>query len=283
MADAPGANEHDGERRPAALPAGPALDGRARPVPGTGTGTGAGAGAIRPAAPAGLPDETGSTTAVVGWQQPASAAGTSRPEPAGPGSDSARPFWMPGGDGRDDRRPALPRPRRPARVRAARRADRGPAAGLSALVLLSLLCAFFCWVSAEPFWLATGNAVRGSVVLDGCDGSGLSRRCEGVFTAGDGTFSAAVRVSGVAEPAPGATLVALMRHAGADTAYVEAGPVVRHLRWAAGLLMALLCGGAILAVTGAARLPQHRQRWWTIVTGCAAPLLLFAGFLAATF
>jgi len=273
VADAPGANERDGERRPAALPAGPALDGRARPVPG--------AGAIRPAAPAGLPDETGSTTAVVVWQQPASAAGTARPEPAG--SDSARPFWMPGGDGRDDRRPALPRPRRPARVRAARRADRGPAAGLSALVLLSLLCAFFCWVSAEPFWLATGNAVRGSVVLDGCDGSGLTRRCEGVFTAGDGTFSAAVRVSGVAEPAPGATLVALMRHAGADTAYVEAGPVVRHLRWAAGLLMALLCGGAILAVTGAARLPQHRQRWWTIVTGCAAPLLLFAGFLAATF
>ncbi len=73
-----------------------------------------------------------------------------------------------------------------------------PLPGLAALVVLSLVAAFFAWVSAGPFWLAVGHARTGTVVIDDCSGGGLTQRCRGIFTADDGRFIAhGVRVSGV--------------------------------------------------------------------------------------
>lgn len=111
---------------------------------------------------------------------------------------------------------------------------------------LSLVAAFFAWVSAGPFWLAVGHARVGTVMLDGCTGDGLTQRCRGTFTADDGRFIAhGVRVSGVpaGENASGTPVPARMTGPDAGTAYADTG-VGRHLRWLPGLLVVLACTAA---------------------------------------
>ncbi|MDG4817224.1 hypothetical protein O7628_17155 [Micromonospora sp. WMMD956] len=169
-----------------------------------------------------------------------------------------------------------------------RRADRpahppDPWQGLSALLALSLLAAFFAWVSAGPFWLALGHATTGTVVIGECTGAGLTQRCRGVFTAeGERFIAFGVRVSGVPaeRAAAGSTLTARMTGPSGDTAYADTG-AGRHLRWLLGLLLVLACGAGIARYTGAARLADRRARRWAVAMAVAGPLVISVGFLAA--
>ncbi|MFF0172783.1 hypothetical protein ACFYPU_06995 [Micromonospora profundi] len=158
-----------------------------------------------------------------------------------------------------------------------------PLPGLAALVLLSLVTAFFAWVSAGPFWLAVGHARTGTVVIDECTGDGLTQRCRGVFSADDGQFLAyGVRVSGVpaGRDARGTTLPARMTGPDSGTAYADTG-AGRHLRWLPGLLVVAGCAAGIARWTGATRLPGRRHRLWAVTAALAGPALITIGFLAA--
>ncbi|MFC5944195.1 hypothetical protein [Micromonospora harpali] len=158
-----------------------------------------------------------------------------------------------------------------------------PWQGLSALLALSLLAAFFAWVSVGPFWLALGHATTGTVVIGECTGAGLTQRCRGVFTAeGERFIAFGVRVSGVPaeHTATGSTLTARMTGPSGDTAYADTG-AGRHLRWLLGLLLVLACGAGIARYTGAARLADRRARRWAVAVAVAGPLVISAGFLAA--
>ncbi|MET8089847.1 hypothetical protein, partial [Micromonospora sp. NPDC005220] len=158
-----------------------------------------------------------------------------------------------------------------------------PLPGLTALVVLSLVAAFFAWVSAGPFWLAVGHARTGTVVIDNCSGGGLTQRCRGIFTAADGRFIAhGVRVSGVPVEgsAVGTPLPARMTGPDSGTAYADVG-VGRHLRWLPGLLVVLACTTGIIRWTGSARLPGRRHRRWAVATAIAGPTLITVGFLVA--
>ncbi|SCL53829.1 hypothetical protein [Micromonospora peucetia] len=168
-------------------------------------------------------------------------------------------------------------------------ADRGtprppdPLPGLAVLLSLSLVAAFFAWVSAGPFWLATGHATRGEVVIVDCTGDGLAQRCRGTFTpAGHPWVAPAVRVSGVAaeETATGTTLPARMTGPDSGTAYADTGPA-GHLRWLLGLLVVLGCGAGIARWTGATRLADPRLRRWAVTGALAGPLVITLGFLVA--
>ncbi|MDI5942052.1 hypothetical protein QLR68_28775 [Micromonospora sp. DH15] len=157
-----------------------------------------------------------------------------------------------------------------------------PWQGLSALLALSLLAAFFAWVSVGPFWLALGHATTGTVVIGECTGAGLTQRCRGVFTAeGERFIAFGVRVSGVPaeRTATGSTLTARMTGPSGDTAYADTG-AGRHLRWLLGLLLVLACGAGIARYTGAARLADRRARRWAVAVAVAGPLVISAGFLA---
>ncbi|MEV0154873.1 hypothetical protein AB0H57_14160 [Micromonospora sp. NPDC050686] len=183
--------------------------------------------------------------------------------------------------------PASGRERAPAGGRDARptRSPRppDPPRGLAVLVALSLVAAFFGWVSAGPFWLAVGHANEGTVVIGNCTGAGLSQRCRGIFTAEGERFVAhGVRVSGVPREraSTGAALPARMTGADADTAYADRG-AGRHLRWLLGLLLVLACGAGIARWTGATRLPEPRARRWAVAAAVGGPVLISAGFLAA--
>ncbi|SCE81104.1 hypothetical protein GA0070607_1861 [Micromonospora coriariae] len=158
-----------------------------------------------------------------------------------------------------------------------------PLPGLAVLVLLSLVAAFFAWVSAGPFWLAVGHARVGAVVIDDCTGGGLTQRCRGIFTADDGRFLAhGVRVGGVpaGRDVPGTVLPARMAGPDGGTAYVDSG-AARHLRWLPGLLVVLGCAAGIARWTGATRLPGRRNRRWAVAVAVAGPVLITLGFLAA--
>ncbi|MBM0278029.1 hypothetical protein, partial [Micromonospora tarensis] len=158
-----------------------------------------------------------------------------------------------------------------------------PLPGLAALVVLSLVAAFFAWVSAGPFWLAVGHARVGTVVLDDCTGDGLSQRCRGIFLADDGRFVAhGVRVGGVpaGSTAAGTSLPARMTGPDSGTAYADVG-VGRHLRWLPGLLVVLGCTAGIVRCTGSARVPGRRHRRWAVAAAIAGPVLITAGFLVA--
>ncbi|WP_327042615.1 hypothetical protein OG400_10195 [Micromonospora ureilytica] len=158
-----------------------------------------------------------------------------------------------------------------------------PLPGLAALVALSLVAAFFAWVSAGPFWLAVGHARTGTVVIDDCSGGGLTQRCQGIFTAEDGRFIAhGVRVSGVPVEgsATGTSLPARMTGPDSGTAYADVG-VGRHLLWLPGLLVVLGCTAGIVRWTGSARLPGRRHRRWAVAAAIAGPTLITVGFLAA--
>jgi hypothetical protein len=159
---------------------------------------------------------------------------------------------------------------------------RSPAAGLAALLLLALLAGFFGWVSADPFWVALGHAERGTATVTRCTGNGIAATCVGTFTGS--RFSAGrVRLAALPDSARhgGATVTVRMVSATSRIAYAgRPGPL--HARWLLGVALVLLCGLGIAWSTGVTRLPAP-ARPAIYGTSLAAPLILFAGFLAATF
>ncbi|GAB3065929.1 hypothetical protein [Micromonospora schwarzwaldensis] len=197
--------------------------------------------------------------------------------------------WAPIEEVHWDGTPLRDEPRRRAvRVRPRREPARpvhppDPPAGLAVLVALSLLAAFFAWVSAEPFWLAVGHSTGGTVMVTECAGGGLTQRCRGIFQADADRFQAqGVRVSGVpaGHTATGSTLPARMTGPDGATAYADPG-VGRHLRWLLGLALVAGCAAGIARWTGATRLADPRQRRWAVGLAVAGPLLITVGFLAA--
>ncbi|MEH1166638.1 hypothetical protein V6V47_14760 [Micromonospora sp. CPCC 205539] len=202
-----------------------------------------------------------------------------------PATEDGLVFWAPieevHWDGTPIREDSAPRRRRgPARRTPA---PPDPLPGLAVLVLLSLVAAFFAWVSAGPFWLAVGHARVGTVLVDDCTGGGLTQRCRGIFTADDGQFVAyGVRVSGVpaGRDTPGTALAARMTGSDGGTAYADTG-AGRHLRWLPGLLVVVGCAAGIARWTGSTRLPGRRNRRWAVFVALAGPALITLGFLAA--
>ncbi|WKU04077.1 hypothetical protein [Micromonospora sp. HUAS LYJ1] len=198
-------------------------------------------------------------------------------------------FWAPIEQVHWDGTPLRKEPKQRLRARRRRRPARAPAApdpirGLAVLLALSLVAAFFAWVSAGPLWLAVGHSTAGTVVVTDCSGGGLTQRCRGIFTADDDRFRThGVRVSGVPaeRTAAGSVLPARVTGPDADTAYADTG-VGRHLRWLLGLLAVVGCAAGIVRWTGATRLADPRQRRWATGGGCAGPVLITLGFLAST-
>ncbi|KXK59656.1 hypothetical protein AWW66_23040 [Micromonospora rosaria] len=204
-------------------------------------------------------------------------------------------FWLPIEEVHWDGTPIQPEPTRPRRVPALRalavRWRRGtrsphppdPLPGLAAVLALSLLAAFFAWVSAGPLWLAVGHASGGTAVVGECTGGGLTQRCRGIFVADGGGFVAhGVRLSGVpaGQTGPGAALPARMTGPAGGTAYVGSGPD-RHLRWLLGLLAVGGCAAGIARYGGATRLPDRQSRRWAVAVSLAGPLVITLGFLVA--
>ncbi|MFI1991269.1 hypothetical protein [Actinoplanes sp. NPDC020271] len=174
-----------------------------------------------------------------------------------------------------------PRPGRRRRLPAV-----NPVASLLALIALSLVAAFFAWVSAEPFWLATGHGDRGYATTTRCHGTGLTQRCTGRFSTEDGSVTVRrVRLLGITGTArePGAVTAARMVSPAGSQAYATpAGPLL-HLRWALGFLMVLICGYGIAGATGARRLESARARRGALLGSVAGPVLLLIGFLIAAY
>lgn len=280
-------------------PAAPGHDGSAAATTGAGGRTpppGAARGPVAPQPrldPADPPVEVGPTTGApvdaVPRRVPVRQPHWRLPGPEG--TPDGEVFWAPieevHWDGTPLRKEARTAGRPPApatrRARAGRRQPPDPLPGLAALVALSLLAAFFAWVSAAPLWLAVGHSAGGTVVITDCSGSGLTQRCRGVFRADAERFVAhGVRVSGVPaeRSAAGTALPARMTGPDGDTAYADQG-AGRHLRWLLGLLLVLACAAGIARWTGATRLPDPRQRRWAVGAALTGPLLIIAGFLAA--
>jgi len=175
--------------------------------------------------------------------------------------------------------PALPKRRRHRDPHATRR----PIIGLTALILTTLVATFFGWVSTEPFWLALGRGMDGTVTVTSCRPGGLDERCVGKFSA-DRFTSETVRLSGVPEGSRerGARFQARMLDEQSRWAY--AGPVSGlHLRWQLGAVAVLLCGVLIGLVTGVGRLRSAGRggRFLLRLLGIAGPLAIFGGMLAA--
>ena len=174
----------------------------------------------------------------------------------------------------------------PPRRRDRPRPPRRPATGLLGLLVLGLAAMFFAWVSAGPFWLAVGHGNRGTATVVRCTGDGVGQRCVGQFTADRGTFTAQrVALMGVAgdQREQGAVVPARMVDQQARQAYVGSTPLLLHLRWALGVLLLVLCGLGIAALTGARRLETARARRGAVLLSLAGPLALWAGFLAITY
>ncbi|GAA0738953.1 hypothetical protein GCM10010199_62420 [Dactylosporangium roseum] len=171
----------------------------------------------------------------------------------------------------------------PSRKSRRARKPRNPAAGLVSMLLTALLAGFFAWTSAEPFWLDMGHAVRGTATVTSCEGSGVLRRCLATFAAtGPGAGEPVDGVSLVgAEKAPGTALEARMVPDG-RIAYAGSLSGLR-VRWAVGLVLVVLCGLALSWLTGAWRLGGRRTRLaaWSLTT--AAPLVLAAGIVLASY
>jgi hypothetical protein len=53
-------------------------------------------------------------------------------------------------------------------------------------------------------------------------------------------------------------------------------------RWSLGLVLMLVCGGAIALATGAHRLPRRRARWYALLASVTGPLLLMGAMLVIT-
>jgi hypothetical protein len=224
--------------------------------------------------------------------------GQGRPEPlprsTGDPSTDARleklensPFWLDNPDQAGARRlPEVSSHAQGRRPRRRRGAIRKPAPALLALVALALVATFFAWVSAEPFWLAVGHGDRGYATTTACDGSGVTQRCAGRFDAADGSFAVTrVGLLGVAGDtrARGAVAPARMVSASSRMAYLGNTGVLVHLRWVLGFALVLICGYGIARLTGARRLDDPRARRLVMLTSLLAPVILLAGFLAATY
>ncbi|MFC4067398.1 hypothetical protein [Actinoplanes subglobosus] len=189
------------------------------------------------------------------------------------------PFWM-----SEEERAAADEQAGPAPVPRRRPPADNPLRALLCLIVLSLVAAFFGWVSAEPFWLAVGHGDRGYAVTAQCRGTGLAQRCVGQFAAED--FSVApVTLLGVAGDRrhPGAVSPARMVGPGSDQAYASStGPLV-HLRWGLGFLFVLICGYGIAETTGARRLPSRPARRGATIASFLGPLAMLGGFLIAAY
>jgi hypothetical protein len=185
------------------------------------------------------------------------------PAPDPPLAPEAFPLWS------TDPAPAPARYRKP----------RHPAAGLTALLVLALLAGFFAWTSAEPLWLALGHAERGTATVTKCTGTGVLRRCVASF-AGPATSVETASFVG-ADTAVGASVPARMVPGGGRIAYAGTDRSLVQ-RSALGLGLLVLCGLVIVWATGARRLSDRRARVGAFAACAFAPLLLFAGTLAAT-
>jgi hypothetical protein len=176
---------------------------------------------------------------------------------------------------------------RPAHAQPRRRPDRAtrqPVGALLALVVLSLVSAFFAWVSAEPFWLAVGHGERGYATTTQCTGSGVGQRCVGRFAAADGGFTVArVTLLGVGpgERVAGTVSPARMVSRDSHRSYLGDTSPLLQLRWLLGFSLVLFCGYVIAGVTGARRLETGRARRGAVLASLAGPLLLLGGFLIA--
>ncbi|MBB5870459.1 hypothetical protein F4553_003838 [Allocatelliglobosispora scoriae] len=160
---------------------------------------------------------------------------------------------------------------------------RRPGLSLAAVVVLSLLAAFFAWVTAEPLWLALGHGDVGTATVTQCVGTGVGQRCVGDFTAIDGTLVERVTLLGVGTSGAGSSISARMVGVTSDQAYVGAALHGLHLRWLVGFALTMLCGLGIALATGSIRIPDRRSRRFAVGISLGAPLLLMVGFLAATF
>ncbi|HEU4347085.1 MAG TPA: hypothetical protein VFR35_04775 [Actinoplanes sp.] len=183
---------------------------------------------------------------------------------------------LPGASGPGEGRRSQPPAGRPRR----------PVAGLTALVALALVAAFFSWVSAEPFWLAVGHGDRGVATVGVCTGSGVTQRCAGAFAAGDGRYRVErVALVGVGPDArdPGAVAPARMVSPDSRQAYVGATGWMVHLRWVLGFVLVVMCGYGIAGLTGTRQLETASARRGAVLMSLAGPILLLLGFLAATY
>jgi hypothetical protein len=161
-----------------------------------------------------------------------------------------------------------------------------PVTSLLALLALSLVAAFFAWVSAEPFWLAMGHGDRGYATTAHCRGDGLTQRCTGRFATADGRVtSGRVTLLGISGRArePGAVSGARMVSPRSAQAYTAPPGLLMHLRWALGFLLVLICGYGIAGATGARRLESARARRGALLGSVAGPVLLLIGFLIAAY
>jgi hypothetical protein len=165
----------------------------------------------------------------------------------------------------------------PARFRV--RPQRSPRAGLTWLVVLGLLAAFFGWFSAEPLWLSLGHGVPGTATVVDCSIHGISGRCAD-FTPASGAFPATrVTLLGLGRVAAGQQVAARMVSPRGWEAYAGNRSSL-YLRWIPGLVVVLLCGLGIAWGTGASRLPG-RHRLLAVLASVAGPLLLAAGLFVA--
>lgn len=160
---------------------------------------------------------------------------------------------------------------------------RRPAVGLTLLVLVALIGAFFGWVSADPFWLAVGRGTEGTVTVDACESSLTADRCTGIFTASDGSFTTdRVRISSVpdGERRVDTELPARILNESSDWAYAGSTSGLQ-LRWILGAALVLLCGLAVGSVTGVRKLRSEplRRRLLLRLIGLVGPLAIFATML----
>jgi hypothetical protein len=160
---------------------------------------------------------------------------------------------------------------------------RKPLFGFAGLIVFAALATFLAWYAAPPLWLSLGHGSSGVATVTDCPVNGLHRRCA-EFTASDHTFTAHVALLGPDSMDRGerGTLSARMVNEDASTAYAGDSASL-YLRWVPSVLLMLLCGLGIAWSTGASRLPQANARWTVRIVSLCAPVLLFAGMLAATY
>ena len=179
------------------------------------------------------------------------------------------------------RLPAATPAQRPRRVPRQHRYRRGHWIGLPALVVLASMGAFFAWVSAEPFWLTMGHGHNGLATVVRAPGSEM---CQARFVADGEAFVAdTVNLAGLTLPActEGTTVPARMVSAKAQRAYATDAAGF-NLRWGLGFGLVLLCGLAIMSITGAVRFTGW-QRATSVGLSLTAPLAVTVAMLVAAY